>query len=1517
MSGRGGFRRKGPGAALAGGVSAPSPGWRGGRLRSGSCARPCPAPSRAMLLPSDVARLVLGYLQQENLQATCHQFILESSDLKEYAEHCTEDGFIPACLLSLCGKNLTTILNEYVAMKTKETTNEVPAMMSSLWKKLDYTLSQIRSMQNSDFRFSSNQRIRTRSGIVEMKRQRMLQQSAPANSGLLSVAHQSGQQNSSCSVVPPQVIHRPTINQSMPQARLSTLFVNQSQAQENRINTGGLIHIQVPTSQERKLHSNLLSPGRRKSESQKRKSVATSGPLSATRSSQDSEEAVVEKESEPLEELIDGNFPQLVIENAREKILSNKSLQEKLAENINKILGSDGSVAQAPKQTDSGPTEQETSIDEILGLQGEIHMSEEAIQDILEQTESDPAFQALFDWFDYGKSKVNKNLPAGISGRNGVENEILVAEDSLETFGSSLGTEETNRCDNSGEPLSCKGFQLGEASCALKTSINDDDMAKKNPASEELHGNCRPRKQTEVLTAISPEHIRELEIAFDSVSDLTEPNKRQSSDSKCNEHCTDTYVTKESSTLISESESAMEIEKGPRSDSSQSSPNLEYVHPATPQIPLISVAEDTIAVENKTDSGSKCQLSPDTSLSEKRLPGSPSDGSPGHSALLNKNSSSISSPLADAGKQQTVTSDPAALPGVSQENSSHPSNHQDQSTQADCAVGSAVDITDLDKTELQLEVVDTSNKTYSNDQHTLDKPCKKAFTLPSELPNTKGTQGEMQEPSSSTKVDTDNLYFSSGDNPSTNISVVSTENNLTTSEISHSPLPETASSAEESGTEAKSISSVSSSSQPMDVDPSNIMSLKIIISDDPFIASDTELNNAVSSITGENLPTIILSSPAKSPTKTAGLPKCLTSEDTEKNVDSALAERNLLVLRPKDPVVTSVNTLNEDCTGFSVASSTHLSNEAGFIQLMPATSTAFGNSSNLYIATCMTDPATLGAAVTPSNVVVLPGSSMPLASQAPTVQQLRTPPRSSNTFPANQTVSPNFPQGSAIIIASPVQPVLQGMVGMIPLSVVGQNGNTFSAPACQVLHMPVANPVCNGSVPKLPIPPKSQKIPGARNKNNAGKLVPNVAEPLNHANPRTQRAGNWDKLTSAEPGRKVEENLPVAPAESTSSNSRQSESHRRVLCFDNVLPSPGGSTQIQAPKSSLQKERNESPLFAVDSASSSAKAQVPKRDKDKTLPRILCRPEVGSNRGTSAKEPQPERKVATAGLSLDPFHKTTANKENELRRDTDEKQKSQDTAKLSNGQQSVALWNEKTVASVQEPNKKQGSLSNGAGSGKSSVSVSLSSKEPKREPAKASGQGLSLSSPFGKQCVEMLQDIQWQSPAGKAVENGELPVPRTPSGVGDRHTDDTTDSVRTPTCRRFNEDSTTPRIMVPPATPDLPACSPASETGSENSVSMAAHTLMILSRAAIARTSAATPLKDNTQQFRALRSTVKKRKLEDLNEGERNSRSASRKDLQSSPTPSKKKKIKKKKLPNSFPAGMDVDKFLLSLHYDE
>uniref|UniRef100_A0A3B4UBQ4 Nuclear protein, ataxia-telangiectasia locus n=1 Tax=Seriola dumerili TaxID=41447 RepID=A0A3B4UBQ4_SERDU len=102
-----------------------------------------------MLLPSDVARLVLGYLQEEGLSATSQAFILESSNLKEYAEHTTGDGTIPACVFSVFGKGLTTILNEYVAAKTKESCHEVPAVMTSLWKKLDFTLNQINPAHTS------------------------------------------------------------------------------------------------------------------------------------------------------------------------------------------------------------------------------------------------------------------------------------------------------------------------------------------------------------------------------------------------------------------------------------------------------------------------------------------------------------------------------------------------------------------------------------------------------------------------------------------------------------------------------------------------------------------------------------------------------------------------------------------------------------------------------------------------------------------------------------------------------------------------------------------------------------------------------------------------------------------------------------------------------------------------------------------------------------------------------------------------------------------------------------------------------------------------------------------------------------------------------------------------------------------------------------------------------------------------------------------------------------------------
>lgn len=104
--------------------------------------------------------------------------------------------------------------------------------------------------------------------------------------------------------------------------RSNIVVVNQSQPQNTVTNTAGESLNVVPGPQERKTQTSLMSPGRRKSESQK-KSFTSSGPHSS-RNFQDPNAFTVEK--------------QMVIENAREKILSNKSLQEKLAENINKFL---------------------------------------------------------------------------------------------------------------------------------------------------------------------------------------------------------------------------------------------------------------------------------------------------------------------------------------------------------------------------------------------------------------------------------------------------------------------------------------------------------------------------------------------------------------------------------------------------------------------------------------------------------------------------------------------------------------------------------------------------------------------------------------------------------------------------------------------------------------------------------------------------------------------------------------------------------------------------------------------------------------------------------------------------------------------------------------------------------------------------------------------------------------------------------------------------------------------------
>ncbi|KAK5904390.1 hypothetical protein CesoFtcFv8_005963 [Champsocephalus esox] len=327
-----------------------------------------------MLLPSDVARLVLGYLQEEGLSSTFQSFIHESPNLKEYAEHSTEDGTIPACVFSLFGNGLTIILNEYVATKTKESAHEVPAMMTSLWKKLDFTLNQIRSLQNSPS-ISAIQRTRSRVGVANMARQRVLTVTSAGSSVLCSSVSEAR------SIISPSNISHSMLGHSTPVSYSTT---------HTRPAAGGGTHQQIQDAPCLLDDGNGTPPGREGGAQSSSSTLAVGTP-----------------NAEPqTEEAADENFPpsqQIVIQNARDKILGDRSLQEKLAENINKILGNE-----PPPQTSKAPSstvEVDQSIDEILGLQGEIHMSDDAIHDILEQTESDPAFHALFELFDYNKTR--------------------------------------------------------------------------------------------------------------------------------------------------------------------------------------------------------------------------------------------------------------------------------------------------------------------------------------------------------------------------------------------------------------------------------------------------------------------------------------------------------------------------------------------------------------------------------------------------------------------------------------------------------------------------------------------------------------------------------------------------------------------------------------------------------------------------------------------------------------------------------------------------------------------------------------------------------------------------------------------------------------------------------------------------------------------------------------------------------------------------------------------------------
>ncbi|XP_040196515.1 protein NPAT isoform X2 [Rana temporaria] len=1332
-----------------------------------------------MLLPSDVARLVLGYLQQEKLSSTCRAYIAESPHLKEYADHHTDDGAIPGCLLSVFGKSLTTILNEYITMKAKENEADIPFMMSSLWKKLDHTLSQIRCMQESAA-FRTNQRARTREGINQRMRQNIL--TSPLAVSGSSVSQPLAQQIST-PVLATQYILCPINTPVTPQSGSSMTTVGQS-ALPSSIPTTTTKTTRTVTvaSAPKKLATTATaatsSPMRRKPDTQRRRRMAPISNLAA--------EKETSLDIDSIQGLIDDDFPQLVIENARDKILSNKSLQEKLADNINKILASD-CAAQTSKQVDGTAVDQDASIDEILGLQGgEIHMSEEAINDILVQTELDPDFQGLYDLFACVSSKAPKGTPRDPPSSLNVETKTSGSEKRKQNV-----VEDANSRERAGNKM--------------------DDCLRESETDNSLLNN------SDAGTPLKDEADRSSTMQQTCVNESTASGSPK-------------VHTQSSELVICMESSVSEVVIESSEDLHQTELETSYTQPQDVEMENISL----------TNEGTEdCCF-----IVEDILPQAP---------------------------MSPEKSEPTNMCSKDSENEEPSEGATNEKL--------------LDKSQEEQE----GNKSIAASQPSTIAPQGNTLLVPAPALNCSGAQDERDhQPVEASKISPLNkLAIDAKDkqekeNDSGKSIEKDTELQKPSVNVAPSPCHEQNSLGPEMEPSIAEIT-VPSSSQAA-VDPSTIVTLNLIAEDYP---EEAELNNAVRSIHEENYPTIILSPLVKSQEIRRIGPSQNGSGDLMES--SVVGEQCPLLATSSDGSINTINIPNGDGTVYAV-SGTSTTTDGSVIQLVTTSSSTFAPSNSLFISSCV-------ASNVPSkqpNIIRVSNSSAPNSSQTQ-AGLFQTPPRPGSMYTIGQAISPKLSQGSTIILASPVQPVLQGVMSMFPVSLVGQSGSNFTTQPHQILHVPVSKPV----VPKLPLPPKFQKSlpkPSANTASRPDELARRserirksssnpAADSISRPSSLVQRE-NEEKNSTSEIQQKAKES---SVPEALNTVSKSVEAHRRVLCFD------GSSTLFIANSSSSSNEKSrkdkndtiQNDLASTEAVSSKISVSKETKKNERSAPSLGKSFRVDQTIAQAKDQPGEKRATSLGGAY-------GVNKENVLKVGTQIHPAGQIDKKTTSSQDN--LRTEKNLKPPQDPVRKHTSLPNIL----------------RKTPQKVSSERVCSTSPLAKQASQLLQDMQFHSPNSLSAED--VP-PRTPGrGYEDKVTDNS-DHTRTPTCRRYNEDGGTPKPMMPPATPDMPTCSPASEAGSENSVNMAAHTLMILSRASIAKTSSSTPLKDNTHQSKPSKSTAKKRRLEDSDEHERRSH---RKELLSPSSSQKKKKMKqRKKSADNFPTGMDVEKFLMTLHYDE
>ncbi|XP_049916116.1 protein NPAT isoform X1 [Epinephelus moara] len=1394
-----------------------------------------------MLLPSDVARLVLGYLQEEGLSATTQAFIHECPNLKEYAEHTTADGTIPACVFSVFGKGLTTILNEYVAAKAKESRHEVPAMMTSLWKKLDFTLNQIKSLQNSPA-ISAIQRTRSRIGVANMARQRVLTVSSAGGVVCSSVSETS-------SIISPALSSHSMLSHSTPvsytatQTRLATGSGSQQQIGDvSRIlNTPRDSPVQIIVSEQR-LNQGPMSPGRRKWDTPRKRGGAQSGSSTPGRSAM----TVNTPSAEPQpEETVDENFPQLVIQNARDKILGDRSLQEKLAENINKILANEPTPqsSKAPSST----VEADQSIDEILGLQGEIHMSDDAIHDILEQTESDPAFQALFELFDYNKTKFT-------DGEAG-DGDISTSPEESDTAGPSSIVEPLQ----SDEP----GTTQREANASDTTPVTVKMRAGQERKTRKLTASTLLKK-----TVLGPSG-RASRIENSSAKLLvSHGDHRGVSSTAVNSN------RKEKASLFSNSDfgTPMDIDEPLN----------------TPPPPADCVAMQ----ETSTKDSTSVTIAP----SEPNIPPSAAFAVPEVTSNVDK-------------KQQHKQAQGCKVqPLIAPCTFLFPSQVEPNNTPASTA--------DLPHTSLSNSGRDTQTGS------TVSVTPESASCTPASSSATVTTA-----PASPSSVSTVAPFTATPCSPTS----ASTSSTITATPGSSSPVSPTSSS---------SCVPVSAAPDPPTTpskaaaDSSNIVSLKIIITDnqDEESPSDKALNQAISSISGDKIPTIYLSSPAKT-SGGPGTPKA--------NLDEAAQ---------------AVSGLQS-----SEAHGSPLSYKAGALLASPLTGTSQAQQNYIIqLPLDTTNPALQGATASYFLVTEPPSTDVQTRQVLLSAGVSKGQPLPTNQYGVTTpTRSQGYSPGSTLILPSPVKPMV------LPVSVMGQNTlGKVQMVSNQLVAIPSPVPVQQSEAVKSKSPAKAIKpsTPAGTEQHLVGKLVqPALAENTGQQDAskgsRFRRILCFDSSAEVQPqtATTTTTTTPSATNTSPSQSVHQTEKDharsvprtkpailggnkpkRRVETIRcSADPQTGGSFMKDAEKSVPPQHQQKDPLKKnsrkQDHSIHTQESQSSSNSKDDaSQPETLKKSETGG-RSKSTDRKHSHNKDGGGAKAKDPHTSRSLSSDSALksgtRKEKEESSRKEPTdkapAKVREGRtEKRTPSQEMPNVTANKENEMKGSLQEQQQSTPSSSALRDLSPpavaQPASNPQSKATKAPSKTSSLAKQAAEMLQDIQGLGSPSTPIKrpgagSSDHSLPRT-LGTG-RNQEASPERPRTPSRQRKGRDGeATPKHLMPPNTPDVPTCSPASEAGSENSINMAAHTLMILSRAAIARTG--TPLKDSLRQ-------------EEVREGSPTSSKNSKKRKQSSPSssppakkeskqsPSKKKDRERKKLVECFPHDLDVDKFLSSLHYDE